>query len=64
MSEKEARRYIKTFEEARAGWIEILIKYPDSVEAAQHILSCNNKIEFIRILGNAWGDEEPLDDRE
>lgn len=56
MDNRQINRYIKAFSEARQGWLDILVSNPDSVQAAQHILSCNNKIEFLRTMWS-WSDE-------
>ena len=56
MNNRQINQYIKAFSKARQGWIDILLKNPDSVQAAQHILSCNSKIEFLRIMWS-WADE-------
>lgn len=56
MNNRQINQHIKAFSEARQGWIDILLRRPDSVEAAQHILSCNHKIELLRNMWS-WGDE-------
>jgi hypothetical protein len=56
MDNRQINRQIKAFSESRQRWIDILLKNPDSVQAAQYILSCNSKIEFLRVLWN-WSDE-------
>ena len=56
MDNRQINRQIMALSEARQSWIELLLKNPDSVEAAQFILSCNTKIEFLRVLWN-WSDE-------
>lgn len=43
-------RFIREFENAREGWLDILNRNPDSTQAAEHILSINHKIEFLKTL--------------
>ncbi len=52
MTNKQISRFIREFEDARQGWIDILVKNPGSVQAAEMILSVNHKIEFLRTLYN------------
>ena len=58
MNNRQIVQNIKAFREARQGWMDRLNSShgQDSVEAAQHVLSCNSKIEFLKILWN-WSDE-------
>lgn len=56
MTNKEIVRFIKSFRNARDGWLKILVANPDSVEAAQTIASVNSKIEVFKTLWN-WHDE-------
>lgn len=46
---------VKSFREAREGWVEAAIKR-DSVTAAAHIMSINSKIEYLLTSWN-WSDE-------
>lgn len=56
MTNKQILRQILNFREARLGWLEILAKNGDSVQAAQHILSINTKIEFLKTLWNHFDE--------
>lgn len=43
-------RYIKEFERLRDDWVAILVDNPRRTEAAQHILSCNAKLELLQMF--------------
>lgn len=55
-----AKNHVNEFERIRDEWIEILVKNPNSSEAAQHILSINSKLDLIRTIGyhELYGDED------
>ena len=55
------RAHIRTFRIARQGWLDILTQNPDSLEAAQHIVSINAKIDLLNTMRFADGDYEPID---
>lgn len=57
MNNRQIAQNIKAFREARQGWLDILNgSNGDSVQAAQHVLSCNSKIELLTTMWN-WSDE-------
>jgi hypothetical protein len=60
MNNKQISRYIKSFREARDGWLDILHGNPDSVQAAQHVFSINSKIEFLKTLYNYAVDTDDI----
>lgn len=55
------KAHILAFKSARDAWLEILNKTPDSIEAAQQILSCNNKLELLNTMRYADGDFSEID---
>jgi hypothetical protein len=56
MNNRQINQHLKMFADARQGWIDILSRDNESVQAAQHILSINNKVELLRTMWN-WADE-------
>lgn len=55
MNNKQISQHVRSFRDAREGWIDALTK-SDSVQAAQHVLSINSKIELLMTMWN-WSDE-------
>lgn len=55
MTNREIARFVRELRKCRDEWMVVLVK-TDSVEAAQHVLSINTKIEFVLSLWN-WSDE-------
>lgn len=45
-----ADAHIREWRECRNSWLEILVKYPDHIEAAYHVHSCNEKLNLLRTL--------------
>lgn len=56
MTNRMLNRYIRSFKDARQGWIDILVKNPDSRDAPANILAINTKIEFLRSVWN-WSED-------
>lgn len=56
MNNRQINQHLEMFAGARQGWIDILLKDTESTQAAQHILSINNKVELLRVMWN-WSDE-------
>ena len=57
MNNRQIVQNVKAFREARQGWMDMLNGHDkDSVQAAQHVLSCNSKIELLLTMWN-WADE-------
>lgn len=50
MTNKQIDRMIAAFSKTRQDWIDILVKNPDSTDAAQYILSINSKIELLKSM--------------
>jgi len=57
VNNKQIVRHVNAFAEARQGWIDILLRDPDSITAVQHILSINSKIELLKTLWN-WSEDD------
>jgi len=55
------RVMIQTFRANRDGWLEILNKNPDSLEAAQKIVIINSQLQFLNTQKMLDGDYEPID---
>lgn len=51
-----ANSHIRSFERTRDAWLEVLVKNPDNNEAAFHILTCNEKLNLLRILRGSTDD--------
>ena len=57
MNNRQIAQHVKAFRNARGEWMERLNNgNPDSVVAAQHVLSINSKIELLLTLWN-WYDD-------
>lgn len=55
------RRMIKALRKNRDGWLEILNKNPDSLNAAQYIVTINAQIQLLETSRHLDGDYEPID---
>ena len=56
MTNRELSRLIKAFLATRRDWVEILNANPYDSGAAQHIISCNSKLELLSTMWD-WTDE-------
>lgn len=56
MSNREISRSIRAFQEARNGWLDMLVKNPRNNTAASEIVSINHKIELLECWWS-WSDE-------
>lgn len=56
MNNTQINQHLKMFDEARQGWIDILLKNRESTDAVNHIASINAKCELLRTMWN-WYDE-------
>lgn len=45
-----ADAHIRELRECRNAWLEVLTKNPDHIEAAYHVLTCNEKLNLLRML--------------
>lgn len=51
VSRFNAKSHVEAFEEARQGWLDILVKNPNNTAAAEMIVKINAKLDLIRTLG-------------
>jgi hypothetical protein len=52
------KAHLEALRSARDGWLEILSKNPDSVEAAGKIVTINSQIQYIQSMKWLSGDYE------
>ncbi len=63
MNAVQCRRHIQTLREYRKGWLDILNKdNPDSLDAAQHVVSINAQIGLLNSMRYAEGDFSVIKD--
>lgn len=62
MTNREIVRQVRAFRRVRADWVDQLSRpaTADSVQAAQHVLSVNSKIELLLTMWN-WGADDGVE---
>lgn len=58
MSQINYRRHLESLRDRRDGWLSILVKNPDNLQASEKIVILNSQIQYINDLKIISGDYE------